>query len=156
MGASPYFYFVDHEPNVQAALDKLREREFKAGRYNPVMPFPRFPVDLNSPGPGARHATIDEALEASDADGTRSILDLDHVSDEPFDPDSESDDFGSLSPLGDDVLEEYFGTTEPTREQVDDGVWDIFELLERGMGIYIVVYEAGKPSELFIAGYSFD
>ena len=75
MGASPYFYFVDYEPNIQSALDNLRDREFRAGRYNPVMPFPPFPIDASSPAPGAQHATIDQALTDSDADGTRSILD---------------------------------------------------------------------------------
>jgi hypothetical protein len=45
MGGHPWFYFVDYEPDVNAALQKLREREFRAGRYNPVVWFPEFPVD---------------------------------------------------------------------------------------------------------------
>ena len=42
MGGEPYWYFVPYQSNIQAALDSLRAREFKAGRYNPVMPFQRF------------------------------------------------------------------------------------------------------------------
>jgi hypothetical protein len=33
---------------------------------------------------------------------------------------------------------------------------DFFEELDRGHGIYIVLYKDGKPDELFFAGYSFD
>ena len=35
MGAHPYWYFVKYQSNLQKALDELRDREFKAGRYNP-------------------------------------------------------------------------------------------------------------------------
>src|SRR4051812_6155956 len=107
MGAEPYFYFVRHQPDVDAALQELRRREFRAGRYNPALPFVESPIDPNSPSPGAQHASIEEALEEADADGTRSILDLDHVAGEP--------DFGAVTPLDDGVLEDLYGTTQPTR-----------------------------------------
>jgi hypothetical protein len=147
VGASPYWYVVKYNPDVEAALRELREREFAAGRYNPVMPFPPFPVGPHSPAPGAGHDSIEEALEDSDADGTRSILDLDHVADEP--------DFGAVAPLGDEALLDYFGTTTPTREMVEqsDG---LFEDIERGHGVYVVLYRDGAPDELFFAGYSYD
>jgi hypothetical protein len=35
------------------------------------------------PAPGAQHDSIDEAREDADADGTRSILDIDDVSEAP-------------------------------------------------------------------------
>jgi hypothetical protein len=147
MGAHPYFYFVKHQPDHQAALEELRQREFAAGRYNPVMPFINFPVDPNDQGPGAEHDTIEEAFEDADADGTRSILDLMTVGDEP--------DFGVAARLDDDALMEYFGTAQPTRETVSAN-WDFFEDIERGQGIYFVVYKNGKPDELYFAGYSYD
>jgi hypothetical protein len=31
-----------------------------------------------------------------------------------------------------------------------------FEEVERGTGVYVVVYDQGKPSEICFAGYSFD
>ena len=37
MGADPYFYYVDYEEDKNNALQKLRQREFEAGRYAPVM-----------------------------------------------------------------------------------------------------------------------
>jgi hypothetical protein len=147
MGAHPYWYVVKYRDDVQAALQELREREFRAGRYNPVIPFLEFPLGPNAPAPGARHATIEEAFEDSDADGTRSILDLERVSDEP--------DFGAVTALGDEVLQELFGTTRPTREMVERNE-DLWEELERGQGIYIVLYEGDEPTELFFAGYSYD
>ena len=45
----------------------------------------------HSPSPGVQHASIEEAFEDADADGTRSILDLDHFSEQP--------DFGAMTPL---------------------------------------------------------
>jgi hypothetical protein len=147
MGAHPYWYVVKHRPDVDSALQELREREFRAGRYNPVIPFPAFPIGPHSPAPGAGHATTDEALEDADADGTRSIIDLDHVADEP--------DFGAVAPLEDATLLALFGTTRPTREMVESN-HDLWDDLERGQGIYIILYKDDQPDEIYFAGYSFD
>jgi hypothetical protein len=147
MGAHPYFYFVEHQGDVDAALQELRQREFDAGRYNPVEPFLDFPLGPDSPAPGAKHESIEEAMEAADADGTRSILDIEAIGEEP--------NFGTAVPLREDELEQYFGTTQPTHDMVADNM-DFLEDIERGHCIYITVYKEGKPSELFFAGYSFD
>jgi hypothetical protein len=147
MGAHPYWYTVKHRPDVAGALQELREREFRAGRYNPVIPFPDFPIGPHSAAPGARHATMAEAIEDADADGTRSIIDLDRVADEP--------DHGAVTALGDAALQALFGTTRPTREMVEDN-FDFWEDLERGQGVYIVLYKDDQPDEIFFAGYSYD
>lgn len=147
MGASPYWYTVTYQPDIEAALQELREREFQAGRYNPVIPFPNFPIGPNSPAPGARHATMAEAFADADADGTRSIIDLDHVSDEP--------DYGAVTAMPDEVLLGLFGTTRPTREAVEAN-HDFWEDLERGQGIYIILYKDDRPDEIYFVGYSFD
>ena len=63
MGGEPYWYFVKYKPDLDAALQELREREFLAGRYNPVTPFLRFPIDPTVPGPGAGHDSIREVLK---------------------------------------------------------------------------------------------
>ena len=150
MGGHAWFYFVGYEPDVNSALQKLREREFRAGRYNPAVWFPEFPVGPNSPSPGAQHGSIEEALEDSDADGTRSILDMERVGDAP--------DYGVVVPLSRDELLDLFGTERPTREMIegDDVADEFFERLERGKGVYVIVYEGEQPSEIFFAGYSFD
>jgi hypothetical protein len=147
MGAHAYSYVVKYRPDVDAALQELREREFRAGRYNPVIPSPNFPIGPNSPAPGARHATMAEAREAAGASGTRSIIDLDRVADQP--------DYGAVAPLGDGALKALFGTTRPTREKVEASR-DFWEDLERGQGIYIVLYKDEQPDEIYFAGYSFD
>jgi hypothetical protein len=147
MGAHPYWYFVKHQPNAQKALDELREREFRAGRYNPVMPFPDFPVEPGAPAPGAQHASIEEAMQDSGADGTRSILDIHAVAEEP--------DFCVAAPLPAEVLESLYGTLQPTREMVEHNE-SFLEDLERGHCVYVVLYKDGKPDELLFVGYSFD
>jgi hypothetical protein len=147
MGAHAYWYVVPYNPDVDAALQALRQREFAAGRYNPVMPFPPFPVGPHSPAPGPRHASIEDARQDASADGTRSILDLDHVADVP--------DFCAAAPLPDDVLLDLYGTTTPTRAAVERDM-DFFEEIERGHGVYVVLYRDGRPDEILFAGYSFD
>jgi hypothetical protein len=148
MGAHPWIYFVPHQPDVRQAMLELREREFQAGRYNPAVPFP----DMNTAAPGAQHDSIDEAREDADADGTRSILDMDDVSATP--PDPENPAFGVASKLPDAMLQELFNTTQPTRQMVSDLTF--MEDIERGTGVYIIVYDRGKPTEICFAGYSFD
>jgi hypothetical protein len=147
MGAHPYWYFEKFDGDVDAVLQALRQREFRAGRYNPVLPFPDFPIGANSPSPGAQHASIEEAMEDSDADGTRSILDLNHVSEAP--------EFCAVAPPPDEVLEGLYGTAQPTREMVERNM-DFLEDVERGQGVYIVLYRNGRPAEICFAGYSFD
>ncbi|MBV8855509.1 MAG: hypothetical protein JOZ02_00985 [Acidobacteria bacterium] len=147
MGGHPWFYFVEYEPDIDAALQKLRRREFEAGRYNPAVDFPDFPVTADSPAPGAQHDSIEEAQEDADADGTRSILDMERVSD--------AADYGAVAPMPRKVLLDLFGTEEPTRELVE-GSEELYDALERGQGVYVVVHEGGRPSEIFFAGYSFD
>lgn len=147
MGAHPYFYFVKYQSDIDAALQELRAREFEAGRYNPVIPFLEFPLGPDSPSPGNQHISIDEAMDDADADGTRSILDLDHISDEP--------EFCAATALPPDQLEGLFGTDQPTRKMIEDNQ-ELFETIERGQGIYLIAYKNGRPDEIFFAGYSFD
>jgi len=147
MGAHPYYYFVEYQPDIEAALQDLRQREFEAGRYNPVQPFPRFPINPDSPAPGARHETIYEAIEDAAEDGTRSILDIETLSDWP--------ELGVASPLSEEDLERYFGTTQPSREMVSRKL-NFLGTAKRGNCVYIIVFAAGQPSEIFFGGYSID
>src|SRR5579864_7995847 len=111
MGGYPYWYFVEYEPDIVHALQKLRQREFQAGRYNPVMPFPLFPVTSASPALGCGHLSIDDAMTYADADGTRSILDIFRVGSEP--------DFFTAYPLPGRTLEALYRTKRPTRTMVE-------------------------------------
>lgn len=152
MGASLYWYAVPYEADINAALQKLRQREFQAGRYNPVTPFPEFPVGPESPSPGAGHKSYEDALAASDADGTRSILDLQGVSLEPgLSPWPDM----MVHPLSDGQLAEYFGTATPDVETILHS-HRFLDGISRGSGVYIVLKKDGKPSEILFAGYSMD
>jgi hypothetical protein len=147
VGAHPYWYTVPYQSDLNEALQALRDREFRAGRYNPVMPFPKFPITPTSPVPGARHTTIDEAMEAADADGTRSILDIFSIGEEP--------DFLVAAPLTNEILNSKYGTIRPTRQMVEANL-DFLEHIERGQAAYIILYEDGSPTAILFAGYSFD
>jgi hypothetical protein len=132
MGGEPWSYFAPFEASVEAALRGLRQRVFESGKFR---------------GSRMKPATPEKAVENMGADGTASILDILGI--------SESPEVCSVCPLSDERLRELFGTTRPTREMVEsDG--EFYEEIERGQGIYIVVYKDGEPSEYFFAGYSFD
>lgn len=147
MGAHPYWYFVPYQRDINQALQELREREFQAGRYSPVMRFPKFPVDPRFPSLGAQHESIEAALAVAAESGTRSILDIQSVDDEP--------DSGVAGPLDDEVLESYFETVHPTHEAIEENM-DFLEEIERGQCVYIVIYKENSPDEILFAGYSFD
>ena len=85
MGSHPYFYFTKYQEDTNAALQTLRQREFEAGRYSPVMSMWdfEFPPNENSPTPESQHSSIDEAMEDGGADGTGSILDINRISEQP-------------------------------------------------------------------------
>ena len=148
MGGHPYYYFVRYDADIDAALQRLRDREFEAGHYNPAEPFPEFPLTSESPSPGRRHNAIDDAREEAAEDGTRSILDVDQVGEEP--------DYGVAAPFPADLLLDLFRTLRPTRHQVQEQILDLLRPIERGQCLYLVVSEDGRPSDLFFAGYSYD
>ncbi|BAY16604.1 hypothetical protein NIES21_24340 [Anabaenopsis circularis NIES-21] len=181
MGAEVYWYYTDYQPDLNAALQTLRQREFQAGRYNPAIPLLDFPITENSPSPGAQHISIEAALEASEADGTRSILDILRVADKPC-PLSR-DEFEEALGGGEEfhqILGEVwntaflltsaelitlFGTEQPTHEMIEsvilgntnsDAAEVFWDSIDRGSARYIIVYAENQPSEIFFAGYSFD
>jgi hypothetical protein len=153
MGANPYWYLVPYEADVDAALQKLRLREFQAGRYNPVTPFPRFPVDTSAPAVARQQGPIDDVLDAAGEDGTRSILDILQVSLTPFEG-RQMLEFTAF-PLADSEIVDLFGTARPTRKaaETSKSIWDH---IQRGSAIYTTIFVEDRPDEIFFAGYSFD
>jgi hypothetical protein len=147
MGGEPYWYFVPYQEDVMRALQELRAREFEAGRYNPVIWCPEFPITDASPAPGRQHATIDEAVREAEADGTRSILDIMEVGPRP--------DFNTAFPLSVKQLETLYGVAKPSREQVEKNL-RFLDLVDRGQCAYFVLYADGAPSEIVFGGISFD
>jgi hypothetical protein len=150
MGVEPWYYFVKYQADVNRALQELRQREFQAGRYYPVIDSLELPIDENSPSPGAQHPSIEAALEAADDSGTGSILDIIEI--------AEQAEICVATPLSEEEQEEYFGTVCPTREllEQEEKLWEIYELIGRGKAVYCVVYKNDQPDEILFAGYSFD
>jgi hypothetical protein len=138
--------FVPYEKDMTKGLEALREREFTAGRYNTSEPFPGFPVNPRRL-PGSKHSSIEAARAAASASGTRSILDMTRISARP--------DFGAVAPLDEAELMDLFATVTPTRADIEANE-AIFDQIERGQGIYVVVYENDEPSQVYFAGYSYD
>ncbi|MDC0833096.1 hypothetical protein POG22_08755 [Geitlerinema sp. CS-897] len=182
MGGHPWYYFTTYQADINAVLQALREQEFRAGRYGSsyllsqsssllreylsTEEFEKFSNFVNQPRPsaddlikahGSVRAAMEAVLEASEADGTQSILDILHV--------SEEQNTSSVCPLSDEELQAIFQTTEPTHKMIEsillyeseENSWETFwDSIERGEGRYIIVYKDGKPVEIFFAGYSFD
>jgi len=131
MGAEPYYYVVEYDPDVQAALDRLRDDVFQRAAYH---------------GSARRPKSAKEALELAGGDGTRSILDVSRIT-EP--------DYCCAAPLTPEELERYFGTDQPTADTVE-GCDELWEDLERGMARYVIAHENGRPRRIVFVGYSFD
>ena len=113
------------------SLDKLKEHEFKAGRY-------RYSEENPS--------SIEEAREIADADGTASIFDIDLVGQEP----------DSASSHRCRIEAHRFVRHRQTSRAMIEGNLDLYEEIDRGQGICIVAYDGNKPSEIFFGGYSYD
>jgi hypothetical protein len=132
MGAEAYEYTVPYEPDIQAALEKLRRRVFESKEFDGA--------ELDPPTPEA-------AFEQADADGTRSILDISRISERP--------DYCCAAPLSATELERYFGTPKPSAAMVRESD-DFWEDLERGQARYVILYKGDEPNAIYFAGYSFD
>jgi hypothetical protein len=173
MGGHIYWYFTPYQSDINSALQDLRQQEFEAGRYNPVNPFP-FDLDLNEKvkeiesDPG-NYKSIEEASRAAMECGTRSILDIEKVADEPAGL--------TASPVPSKYLQRFFKTERPTRKMVEahlfeypeeeydeedededeDDVVELYDLIDRGLCRYLILYDNDdEPSELLFVGYSWD
>ena len=139
MVANPWHYFTTFCADLNAALQNLKEQEFRAGRYGfdywfnqksaalqerVGVDFSGIPEEyvrmLNQPKPsadeliekyGSLQAAMGALLEESAPDGTQSILDLTQISDKP--------QIFAACPLSKNELQEIFQTTEPTREMIE-------------------------------------
>src|SRR5687767_11184844 len=117
MGAEFWSYFVPYQEDIRAALEALREQEFRAGRFRqPSQIQPGFFGALlgRSPSKPKPPDSIQEAIRIADTDatGTRSILDMERISDSPAS--------GTVTCVPPDDLHRLFGTEQPTRKMVEE------------------------------------
>jgi hypothetical protein len=92
--------------------------------------------------------TIEELLEISAESGTHSILDITQT--------SRRRRQGTASLLSDREVRKIFGTTEPTHDQIEGSLLDVWEKLSPWQAVYVVVYCDGQPSEYAFIGCSGD
>lgn len=152
MGGHFWSHVVPYQEDIGAILKRLREEEFQAGRfYQPSEIDPGFFGRLfgRKPYKPKPPKSIEEAIKRADSDatGTRSILDMERISDTP--------DFGTLSPVPREELQRMFGTEQPTLEMIEHSD-ELIESIKRGHGIYIIIFQQGKPERIYLAGYSYD
>jgi hypothetical protein len=163
MGASGWGYFVPYQPNIDQALQKLREEVFRRGEY-----FLRPPMDIN-PDDYAdmpeeireqvpnwiereksfqQPTTIADLMKWNAEEGTHSILDIKRISSVP--------DFGAAAPFSTEELTELFGTEQPSQSMVIEKAETIRSLRERYQATYIIVFKNNIPDEIYFTGYSGD
>jgi hypothetical protein len=150
MGGHFWAYTVPYQQDIRRALEALREQEFRAGRFwqpDEVQPGFFGPLLGRGPSKPRRPVSIAEALKISDATGTRSILDMERVTDTP--------ELGAVSPLRPEDLRQLFGTERPTLEAIEKSD-EFIDRLDRGQGVYIVLYQQDNPERIYLAGYSHD
>jgi hypothetical protein len=123
---------------MSKVLADLREREFKAGRF--------YRSEL-------KPKNFDEAIRNADAAGTRSIIDIEKV--------SPTRDILAISPAPGEKLKALFGTDKPSHAMIESASkkmsheFQVFlETYDRGEGLYIIIYDGDRPSEIYIAGWS--
>jgi hypothetical protein len=156
MSANPpseWSYWVDYDPDISAALQRLREDVFARGDYatgdSPIAVGSRLIILPVQPKP--KPSTIEELLEQEGGSGTHSILDITSISPTPK--------RRAISPFPEPLLVEYFGSQTPSPSQVQE-VYDFGSLdkfvTKRWRGIYIICHFDDKPSDIFFAGCSGD
>ena len=132
MGGHPYKYVVPWQPDITKALEALRADVFARGEYL---------------GAEQGFATPAEALEKATEEGTRSILDITKIGDEPA--------YLTASSLDDEELAHHFGSTKPSLVAIENSR-EIYDEIDRGMARYIIAYEDGEPKHIVFMGYSYD
>jgi hypothetical protein len=137
-GSQLWEYCVPYQPDMTKVLEQLKDREFKAGRFHRSELKPK---------------NYDEAIRNADAAGTRSIIDIDKV--------SAQREIWAISPVPAAKLQELFGTAKPKHAMIENASKELsrefyvfLETYERGSGLYIVIYDGDRPSEIYIAGWS--
>jgi hypothetical protein len=156
MGGCSWNYFVLYEVDVSAALQKLRSHIFRTGQYTrSVLSAEDIAEEpeLAQEDPNREPETIDKLLEQEAEDGTNSILDITHLSDQP--------EFAAATPVSRESLREIFGTDQPTHEMVESkrGYPELLHhslVVEKWQGAYFTVYRDDKPDEIFFFGCSGD
>jgi hypothetical protein len=184
MGATQWSYFVSYQPDIDKAVQQLKDDVFEQGAYEQPLGFDQDKVESQLDYLASKYQSLpDEIREHTDQ-----FLELARAAAKQQAPRQSPDSieallercgtegthsildiervspepaFGVIAPLAHGKLLELFGTEQPTREMVEkwstrvDPV-DAEPLYRRWGGIYIVVYHGTEPVEIYFEGCSGD
>jgi hypothetical protein len=105
----------------------------------------------HDPGPKKRRKqpkSIEALLEQCAEEGTHSILDIDRISEAP--------DFGAAAPMPGSMVTELYGTSKPSRADIETRHGAATEEMARWQAYYTLVYKDGQPVEIYFEGVSGD
>ena len=176
MGATGWTYTTRYQPDINKALQELREEVFAKGEYyKPWEELAKFRAELEAKPkdqltdwesswlatppvapPNPLPGTIEQLFEHNGESGTHTILDIFGLAEKP--------EIFRAAPVPDDVLIATFGTTRPTHEQLGcleeseaNEAWQEFlAYFERWEAFYLVVYKDGQRDEIYFCGVSGD
>nr|WP_296064973.1 hypothetical protein [uncultured Actinoplanes sp.] len=148
MGASEWSYYVEYQPDLGAALDKLRARVFEEGDYWWAEPYEFGKSAMDFPN----RPRTEEELWSSESvrdSGTHSILDMHEV----IRP-GETPQHCTVEPVSAAEAVQCAGVSRLTRAHVPK----IEHLAERRwFGRCAVLHDdTGQPSEIYFWGFSGD
>jgi len=159
VGASRWSYVTSYTGDVAESLRELQEKVLRDGDYCWWDEFGEY-----TPRPGSL-----EVLWASDGrwdSGTHSILDMDRVVASTDPPDwRDVAAYGAIRPLAEDSAARIFGTSRPSRAQFEAAAKDhasprhvelAAEVTMRWSGLYVLLYEGGRATEVGFWGSSGD
>jgi len=152
MGSDPWKAATRYDPKIEVALGRAQSEVFARGEYGFTykitsiyealgMPVPELP-------PEPRASSIDEARQIAAESGTSSVLDVYAVGPYPAP--------AVTGPFSARVLRRALGTDTPSLSQLEQGLGQLYERLDRGFSAYIVCYEDGQPRHVCFIGMSFD
>jgi hypothetical protein len=160
MGASGWNYRVQYTESLERTLTALQQQILAEGNY--IWPWDDSDPEYLDGEPRSRPSSLAELAAAKTdevfwEEGTHTILDVERVC-----ADSDENDFAAIRALTSEELTAVFGTEHPTSTDLDrvyepgpGGVLgDMMGQKWSGRGL--VVYDAGKPSEVLFWGWSGD
>lgn len=135
MGGTPWIFYTKYNSDINAALLNLQS-SLKMNNNNVHY---NYQLDTNN-------LSTDEFSIASLND-EGSILEFKGISNEM--------EMLYFTSLPEENIFEYFNTNRPTKLDINLNL-NFLDLLDRGFGIYLILYKDNQPDEICFAGYTFD
>src|SRR3954471_24811363 len=124
MGSTGWTHFVPYQTSIATALQELQDEVRRTGQ---------FAGGFEGVGDSEELLGILNSNDSEGTQGTHSVLDIiGGISEEP--------QMFAASPVAEQTLLELFGTTEPSRDEVEEKDLELNEQIERWQARYLIVY----------------